>query len=91
MSAKKSEDLSSLKAGWAEYDRKVIPLGASALQREECRRAFYVGAHHLFDILLNATDDDQATIGILRELNGFASYMEVVTAMREAGNVRTKH
>ena len=29
---------------WRSYDRDVVPSAASAIQREECRRAFYAGA-----------------------------------------------
>jgi hypothetical protein len=34
--------------GWNSYRREVIPSDAPAIQIEECRRAFYAGAVHLF-------------------------------------------
>ena len=45
--------------GWQEYQRHILdPVGAGAVQRQECRRAFYAGAIHLFSGLMEGLDDD---------------------------------
>lgn len=43
-----------LGAAWREYRLKVMPLDAPAIQAQECRRAFYCGAHALMGIVLHA-------------------------------------
>lgn len=46
---------------WHSYDRQVVPRAAASVQREECRRAFYAGAHAMFILMCTATtvDDDE--------------------------------
>ena len=41
---------------WQSYEREVIPKGAPAVQREECRRAFYAGAMACFTLVLEASE-----------------------------------
>jgi hypothetical protein len=36
---------------WWDYYTSVYPVGASRVQRQEVRRAFYGGAHALFTLL----------------------------------------
>ena len=33
-----------LDSAWHSYSKQVIPISASVIQRQECRRAFYAGA-----------------------------------------------
>jgi hypothetical protein len=42
--------------GWNSFRREVIPSDAPAIQFEECRRAFYAGAFHLFFALQQIMD-----------------------------------
>lgn len=41
---------------WESYRRDVVPATASAVQVQECRRAFYAGAQGLLTALLTALD-----------------------------------
>jgi hypothetical protein len=36
-----------IRDGWQDYAERVLPAGASAVQRQETRRAFYAGAWEL--------------------------------------------
>lgn len=38
-------------AGWRSYAEHVLPAGASKVQTQETKRAFYAGAVHLFGAL----------------------------------------
>jgi len=42
--------------GWNRFRWEVIPSDAPAIQLEECRRAFYAGAVHLFFGLFGIMD-----------------------------------
>ena len=37
---------------WEPYERRVIPIGAPAVQRRESKRAFYAGAQALLGTML---------------------------------------
>lgn len=41
---------------WQSYERQIVPKGADAVQREECRRAFYAGAAAMFGLVMAATE-----------------------------------
>ena len=41
---------------WKSYERDVMPREAGAVQREECRRAFYAGAYASFLLVMAATE-----------------------------------
>jgi len=41
---------------WKSYERDVVPPDAPAVQREECRRAFYAGAFAMFGLVITATE-----------------------------------
>jgi hypothetical protein len=61
---------------WADYLAKVVPADASAVQREECKRAFYAGAAAMFGAMLEAAelDEDPAAASVEaldRELSDF--------------------
>lgn len=45
-----------LKEAWLSYAAQVIPPTAPAVQRVECRRAFYAGAHAIFQELMRGLD-----------------------------------
>jgi hypothetical protein len=42
-----SKNYQSIRDGWDDYARMVIPQGADAVQIEECHRAFYAGASYV--------------------------------------------
>lgn len=47
---------------WAAFERKVLPVNCSAVQRQEMRRAFYAGAMIVFDAVAHAmSDGDEMT------------------------------
>jgi hypothetical protein len=62
---------------WASYQAEVVPAAAPAVQREECKRAFYAGAQGMFSVVLEATvaeDEDvcEARLeALVREMQDF--------------------
>jgi hypothetical protein len=44
---------------WLQYRNAVIPREAHAVQLQECRRAFYAGAHALITELIRLFDQDR--------------------------------
>lgn len=42
-----------------DYRKKVIPQDASPIQIQECKRAFYAGAHGLFYSIINLMSDEE--------------------------------
>lgn len=72
-----------VRESWEEFERRVMPRGAGALQRQEMRRAYYQGAFAVLGMLardmttpdgeaLNESDEE-----IVRDL---ASEMELFVA-----------
>lgn len=59
--------MKAIEKGWKSYRTMVIPKDASAVQIEECRRAFYAGAAILWEGMMKALDpnDSDATEGDL--------------------------
>jgi hypothetical protein len=57
-------DHTSVGEEWADYLKGIVPSGASAVQVEECKRAFYAGAYVMFGLVtadsLTSLDDDGA-------------------------------
>lgn len=45
-----------VEAGWVGYRHKVVPAGAGPVQVEECRRAFFAGAQHLFASIMTVLE-----------------------------------
>jgi hypothetical protein len=71
-----------VKAEWETFRRDVIPAGAPPVQIQEMRRAFYAGAHAIFQLLLRIMDpaSEEPTAGDLmavthidRELKEFVT------------------
>lgn len=57
---------------WKSYEREIVPTKADAIQREECRRAFYAGAYASFWLVMAATepeseDDCEANLQALQD------------------------
>lgn len=50
-----------IERGWNSYAEHVLPSGASAVQKQETRRAFYAGAGLLFEALSNAVGPDDVS------------------------------
>lgn len=46
-----------LKEQWNSYSRQVMPCNASAVQIQECRRAFYAGAQALMGVMTGGITD----------------------------------
>jgi hypothetical protein len=44
---------------WAEYEAKILPKDAPLIQRIETKRAFYMGAFLLFNLINGALDTDR--------------------------------
>ena len=38
-----------IREAWESYESRVLPASAGAVQRHECRSAFYAGAYALFN------------------------------------------
>lgn len=54
---------------WTDYAVQVLPETCPKVQRQETRRAFYAGAHALFQQLMGVLDDDhEPTEGDLRRV-----------------------
>lgn len=49
-------DQKIMDAAWRSYAEQVLPFGASDVQRQESRRAFYAGAQSLFGGILTMLD-----------------------------------
>jgi hypothetical protein len=47
---------------WEDFDRKVLPSDASAIQRSEMRKAFYAGAWSMLTIMKAAVDSDASEL-----------------------------
>lgn len=62
-----------LLAGWERYVRTIIPAGASAVQIEETRRAFYAGAAHLFQRLMQLEAGSEPTSADLEAMDHIAA------------------
>jgi len=61
---------------WADFEQRIVPKGAPAVQRIEMRRAFYSGARALLRLMNDigeVSDDAGAAIldGIDQELDAF--------------------
>ena len=50
-----------IEQGWRSYAEHVLPKNASAVQKQETRRAFYAGAGLLFEALTNAVGPDDVS------------------------------
>ena len=50
-----------IERGWRSYAEHVLPAGASRVQTQETKRAFYAGAGLLFKALTNAVGPDEVS------------------------------
>jgi hypothetical protein len=68
---------------WKSFERAIVPKGAGAIQREECRRSFYAGAAAMFSLVLDASepaDEDECEFNMTRlseELKAFPKDMRM--------------
>ena len=47
-----------LQKQWESFEKAVMPKGASLVQQQEMRRAFYAGASAMFGLVTDLGDDD---------------------------------
>lgn len=52
-----------------DYARNVLPPQASAVQRNETRQAFFVGAFSLMGIIQQAADDPKQEAALVQDLH----------------------
>jgi hypothetical protein len=61
-----------IEAGWARMRAIGIPLSAPQAQVESMRTAFFMGAHYLYQVLEDPTEDDEGQVRlIVQELEAF--------------------
>lgn len=54
---------------WAEFSGRCLPLNASAVQRQEMRRAFYAGCQSMFSTVVSASDlPEETAIAVMTKL-----------------------
>lgn len=76
--------MKSLFDEWRDFEAKIIPKHAPAIQREECRRAFYAGAVCMFALTLDATtpqDEAECELRLTQlhdELNAYPSDLRIL-------------
>ena len=60
---------------WDNFEKKVLPIGASDIQRIEMKRSFYAGATSIIMVLTQSSDEqsDDLVAGILQEINNFSN------------------
>lgn len=51
------EPLPSIRDAWQSYREHVLPPDAPSVQVQECRRAFYAGAHSVLCVVTAIGDD----------------------------------
>lgn len=71
---------------WASYERDAIPAGASRVQVQETKRAFYAGARGLFGALLRAIGEgEEPTEQDLRVMDAIHQELAFFAASVAAG------
>jgi hypothetical protein len=66
--------MNTILEGWTAYERDVLPANAGAVQRHECRAAFYGGASWLLNLTAALSDmTDDAALEVLKGLHLEAS------------------
>ncbi|WP_088893147.1 hypothetical protein [Leptolyngbya ohadii] len=48
----------TIRQKWQQFERSVMPIDASPIQKQEMRRAFYAGAFALLDIVAQIGSDE---------------------------------
>ena len=67
---------SAIEKQWEGFEKKVLPMAASDVQRTEMKRAFFAGVTATMMVLTRATNiDEQTSItnGIFKEINDFST------------------
>lgn len=63
---------------WSSYQKQVLPLGASEVQINECRMAFYAGAFAMMQVFTSIGEPDvseEAGMALIESFNQeFAEY-----------------
>lgn len=67
---------SRLHDAWLSYEQAVVPPDASAVQRSECRRAFYGGAQAIMEAIIRPGLTEGRMEALRRELNYFVRLVE---------------
>lgn len=68
---------------WKSYEHEVVPRGASSVQREECRRAFYAGALAGYGLTLAACTEEEDALTertlteLSEEINGILTDLKI--------------
>lgn len=73
---------------WANYEKQVIPAGASTVQIQETKRAFYAGSHALLTTLVDILDqDNDVTDKDLKVMDDLYQELEAfVLSIRQTNN-----
>lgn len=64
-----------LEPKWLDYREMVVPKNASAIQIEECRRAFYAGAASIYDVILDH-ETPESTEGDMQKMRDLVNELE---------------
>jgi hypothetical protein len=53
---------------YATYAERVLPAGADNIQKQETKRAFYAGAHALFEMVVFKSDNEEEGMQYMTEI-----------------------
>lgn len=74
---------------WREYERTVLPKDAPAIQRLECRRAFFAGAASLYGVVMKnlspGEDNTEADMAMMLDVHN-----ELMACAADAGTGATR-
>ena len=63
-----------IEAGWVLFWALIAPDGASRVQKDETRKAFFAGAQHLFGSMVSIMDDErEPTEADLKRMDNIAA------------------
>lgn len=66
-----------VEAGWKGYELTCMHPAAPAIQRAECRMAFFAGAQHLFGSIMTILDPEaEPTDNDLKRMSAIAAELE---------------
>lgn len=79
-------DSKIMDAAWRSYAEMVLPFGASDIQRQECRRAFYAGGQALLGGIMGMLDPGvEPTEADLDKMTALSAELEQFAADLAAG------